>query len=177
MSTGDDSSARCRSDWDAVTVDSSPAFTERLWPGPLGWSSVLAAAGVMAIAMSPVRPWLAVVGGVGTLVIGFVAAVALSPLVTVGDGVLTAGRARIPVRFLGEGRVLDRDGVRIALGPGSDARDYVVLRSWLPGAVSVAVSDPADPTPRWLVSSRRPAELLAALEAARAQAAHSEQIG
>ena len=158
-------------------MDDSLSFDERLWPGPLGWSSVVTAAAVMALAMSPVRAWLAVVAGLGTLVIGLVAAIALSPRVTVADGALTAGRARIPVGFLAQGRVLDRDEVRIALGPGSDARDYVVLRSWLPGAVSVPVTDPADPTPRWLVSSRRPADLLAALDAARDQAAHSEQIG
>ncbi len=158
-------------------MDAPLTFSERLWPGPLGWSSVLGLAAVMALVMSPVRTWLAVVAGLVTLAIGLIAAIGLSPRVTLSDGVLSAGRARIPVHFLGEAHVLDRDEVRAAVGPGSDARDYVVLRSWLPGAVSVLVDDPADPTPRWLVSSRRPRELLAALEATRDQPAHSEQIG
>lgn len=177
MSTGDDSSAPQACACDAVTVEAPVTFSERLWPGPLGWAAVLAFAAVLAVTMAPVRTWLAVVAGLTSLGLGVLAAVATSARVQVKDGILAAGRARIPVELLGPGEVLDRDGVRIALGPGSDARDYVVLRSWLRRAVSVTVVDPADPTPRWLISSRRPEAMLAALDAARGQAAHSEQIG
>ncbi len=177
MSTGDDSSAPAARACDAGTVNAPVSFDERLWPGPLGWAAVLAFAAVLAMTMAPVRAWLAVAVGLTALVLGLVAAVASSARVRIADGVLAAGRAHIPVTLLGAGEVLDREGVRAALGPGSDARDFVVLRSWLRRAVSVPVVDPADPTPRWVVSTRRPEALLAALEAARAQAAHSEQIG
>ncbi|WP_372592836.1 DUF3093 domain-containing protein [Actinotalea sp.] len=151
-------------------------FSERLWPGPLGWASVVTFAAVLAVAMAPVRTWLAVAVGIGALTVGVIGAVGVAARVQVADGVLSAGRARIPVRLLGVGTALDRDGVRRAVGPGSDARDYVLLRSWLRGAVSIPVVDPEDPTPRWIVSTRRPEALLAALAAER-QAAHSEQIG
>jgi hypothetical protein len=39
-----------------------------------------------------------------------------------------------------------------------------VLRPWVDGVVRVALTDPADPAPYWLVSTRRPEVLAAALE-------------
>lgn len=141
----------------------APTHDERLWPGPLGWSFVLGFAVVVLIALVPVDPWIGVGVGATTAVVGVAVAVRTSPRVVVADGVLRAGRAWIPVDLLGQVRVLDRDGVRAALGPGSDARTYACLRAWVRGAVLVEVTDPEDPTPAWLVSSRRPHELARAV--------------
>ena len=43
-----------------------------------------------------------------------------------------------------------------------DARAYLCIRGWIPTGIRVAVADPQDPTPYWLVSTRRPEELLTA---------------
>ncbi|MGW6131600.1 DUF3093 domain-containing protein [Cellulomonas sp. NPDC055163] len=139
------------------------AHDERLWPGPLGWFLAVAAAGLLTVALLPVHPGLA--AGVGTVaLVGSLTFAALtSPRVRVQDGELTAGRARIPVDLLGDARALDRDETRAALGPGLDARAYVCLRAWAGTAVRVEVLDPQDPTPYWLVSTRRPADLADAL--------------
>lgn len=153
-------------------------YDERLWPGPLGWFLVLGFGLLMTISVWPVRPAAALVTGGLAVVGGVVAAVLSSPRVRVADGELRAAAAHIDVAWLGAGTALDREGVRRAMGPGSDARAFVVLRSWLPGAVAVEVTDPHDATPTWLISSRHPDRLLAAIRAAQqAQAAHSEQIG
>jgi hypothetical protein len=53
------------------------------------------------------------------------------------------------------------------LGVGADPLAFVVQRPWVPGAVQVLLNDPADPTPYWVISSRRPTQLAAALLAAR----------
>ncbi|WP_024288081.1 DUF3093 domain-containing protein [Cellulomonas sp. KRMCY2] len=159
---------------------SPPAtYRERLWPGLLGWAFVLGFAAFAFIAVLPVDPTVAVVVAAVTAVAGVVIAVRTSALVEVRGGELRAGRAHIPVADLGPARVLDQQGVHDAVGPGSDARAFACLRAWIPQAVEAEVTDPADPTPTWLVSSRRPAVLCAALDAAQhsAQAAHSEQIG
>lgn len=134
-----------------------------------------AAVGVAALTASPLGTGASVLAGAVTLVLLVTAVLATSRSVAVRDGELVAGAAHIPVRLLGEPRVLDRAGLHAALGPGSDARDFALVRSWLPGAVAVEVIDPDDPTPQWLVSSRRPARLAEAIR--QAQAAHSEQIG
>ena len=152
---------------------------ERLWPGPLGWLLVVGFGVFAFIAVFPVSPLAAALTGVGAVVVGGAIAVRTATRVVVVDGELRAGDAHIPVALLGPGEALDRASLRAALGPGSDARTFRCVRAWIPGAVLVEVVDPADPTPAWLVSTRRPAGLVAALSSGRAgaQAAHSEQIG
>lgn len=87
--------------------------------------------------------------------------------VEVKDGWLYVGRARIEVTFVGEVRALDADATRQWSGPLADARALLLLRPYRSQAVRIEIDDPDDPTPYWLVSSRRPAELAAALDLSR----------
>jgi hypothetical protein len=87
--------------------------------------------------------------------------------ISVHDGLFRAGRAQIPVSLLGEVTALDAPARQRLAGVDADARAYLLLRPYLQRAVRVDLADPADPTPYWLVSTRRPAQLVAALSAAR----------
>jgi hypothetical protein len=87
--------------------------------------------------------------------------------ITVADGELRVDDARIPVGFVCDVTVLDATSKRLVLGPHAEPYAFVVQRPWVAGAVQVHLDDPADPTPYWLVSSRRPAALAAAIRAAR----------
>lgn len=91
-----------------------------------------------------------------------------SARVGVHEATLEAGRARLPLEFAGPIDVLDRSGTRTALGTAADPAAYTVTRSWLPGSIRVEVRDPDDPTPYWLIGSRHPDRLAAAVVAARA---------
>ena len=86
--------------------------------------------------------------------------------VSVRDGVLTAGRARISVDHVGSVEALDAEATRRLAGRDADARAYLLLRPYLRRAVRIGIDDPADPTPYWLVSTRRPDRLAAALTGA-----------
>jgi hypothetical protein len=86
-----------------------------------------------------------------------------APRIEVGDGWLRAGRARIAGEFLGDAEPLDAAETRRVAGPGADARAYLLLRPYLKRAVRVTVRDDRDPTPYWLVSSRDPEHLAAAI--------------
>jgi hypothetical protein len=83
--------------------------------------------------------------------------------VEVADGELRAGRAHIAGTHLGAVEALDPEQTRRVAGAEADARAYLVLRPYLRRAVRVAITDPADPTPYWLVCTRHPDELAAAL--------------
>ena len=87
--------------------------------------------------------------------------------VVVADGWFRAGRARIETSYVGEVAALDAEEARRVAGPAADARAYLLLRPYLKRAVKVQITDPADPTPYWLVSSRHPEALAGALNAAR----------
>ena len=158
-----------------TTGTAGMTYAERLLPGALGWVTAVGFGLFLGVALYPAGQTVALVVGAVATVGGVVGAVAASPRVAVTAGELRAGPARIPVALLGAPEVLDRAGVHASLGPGSDARTWALLRAWLPGAVLVPVTDPQDPTPAWLVSSRRADDLAVAIVAA--QAAHSEQIG
>jgi DUF3093 family protein len=86
-----------------------------------------------------------------------------SPRVEVADGWLRAGRARIAGEFLGEVSPLDAAETRRVAGPDADARAYLLLRPYLKRSVRVTISDDRDPTPYWLVSTRDPEHLAAAI--------------
>lgn len=130
----------------------------------LGSLTVLASWLACAVAMPPVAA--AIVAGVlAALIVGFLLAYG-SARIQVGDGVLRAGPARIEVGLLGAVTPLDAEATRRQAGVDADARAFLLLRPYLRRAVRVDLTDPADPTPYWLLSSRRPDELARAVSAA-----------
>jgi hypothetical protein len=58
---------------------------------------------------------------------------------------------------------LDVEATRLTAGRDADARAYLLLRPYLKRSVRVEITDPADPTPYWLVATRHPTQLAAAL--------------
>jgi len=138
-------------------------YSERVQP-PV---AILALAGVagasFGLILVPLSPALAAVAATVLALACVAFALGASPVVEVDATTFRAGSARIEGRFLSGVEVLDRDGVRRALGVDADARAWVCHRAYAQGAVRVQLDDPRDPTPYWLVSSQRPAELAAAL--------------
>ncbi len=82
-----------------------------------------------------------------------------------GGRELWAGAAHIPTRFVGRTDVVRGEGKRMALGPQLDPAAFVLHRPWVAAAVRIEILDPDDPTPYWVVSTRHPDRLLAALHA------------
>jgi hypothetical protein len=83
--------------------------------------------------------------------------------VRVTDTELQVDDARLPLGAIGAVHVLDAEQRRDLLGLNADPLAFVVQRPWIAGGVRVDLFDPADPTPYWYISSRRPAALAAAL--------------
>ncbi|WP_028048572.1 DUF3093 domain-containing protein [Cellulomonas sp. URHD0024] len=144
-------------------VPTRTIYSERLTLGPLGWVLLTLFAVMLGIAFVPVDVRLAVVLGAVTLVGGLVALVSTAPVVRVDGTTLYAGRAQIPLSLVGGVEALDATAARAELGPRLDARAYLCLRGWIHTAVKVDLVDPLDPTPYWIVSTRRPAALAVAL--------------
>jgi len=150
----------------SVRTPSGVAYRERLSPSL--WVLVAAAVcGPMAaLVFAPIDTTLALVIGVAVGVAFIALLVAGSPLVELRDGMLGAGRAHIEVVLLGEPTALVGESARHARGSGLDPRSWHVIRGGLDGVVVVPVLDPDDPTPTWVISSRTPDRLAAALRRA-----------
>lgn len=89
--------------------------------------------------------------------------------IRVTDGFLHAGPAHISARHIGEVTTLDRDQTRKVLGVDADARAYLLTRPYVKRSVRLEIVDPADPTPYWVISTRRPDDLAGAIAAARSE--------
>jgi hypothetical protein len=90
-----------------------------------------------------------------------------SATVDVRDGVLHAGPATIPLAKVAAAEALDKDATRRVHGIEADARAFLVTRPYIARSVKVVLDDPADPTPYWLISSRHPRQLAAAVTGSR----------
>lgn len=152
----------------SARVHSSAGFRERLSPSLWVLAGAAVVAPMAALVLAPIDTTLALVGGaaIGMLLVALL--IAGSPVVAVEDGMLRAGRARIPVGLLGAPVALTGEDARSARGPKLDPRAWHVIRGGIDGVVVVPVDDPDDPTPAWVVSSRTPDRLAAALRRAQA---------
>ena len=145
----------------------SVAYSERLYV-PLRWwvqATMLLASLWLAfvVAMPAWAAWSAT-GVVLALTFGLMAWFG-SARVAVRDGTLYAGPAHISLDLLGPAEPLDAEETRRVHGVDADARAFLLTRPYLKRSVKVAVEDPADRTPYWLLSTRHPRELAAALSA------------
>ena len=164
-------------------------YRERLLPSFGVWFVVPAVAATLGLVVLAV--WGTVAAVLTAVVAALVAAwllLASSARVEVRDGELRAGRASIPVDLLGRVAVVPAERMTALRGPKADVRAYLCQRSWIARGVVAEVVDPADPVPYWLISSRAPERLVAALSGARDEPlagrrgddsgqAHSRQTG
>ena len=87
--------------------------------------------------------------------------------VVVEDGVLHVPGARAPVTAFGPAEVLDADALREWRGVRASRDAFVTVRPWSRTGVRLPVVDPDDDTPYWLVGTRRPVDLVVAVESLR----------
>ena len=150
--------------WPEGQDGQAPAYRERLrapWPAWVFGTAMALSLGV-AYGYAITVPWGIATWLVTQALVVWVL-VTTSPAVRVDERVLRAGRARLPLRYVGRLRPLDAATARRLRGVDSDASAYLCVRSWVPRALLVEVSDPADPHPYWLVSSRHPDRLAGAI--------------
>lgn len=88
-----------------------------------------------------------------------------SPVIEVSD-VLAVDHARLPMACVGEVAVLDSMQTREVRNRRTEALNFVMVKTWAASeSVLIKVTDPDDPHPAWLISTRHPGELTAAINA------------
>ncbi|QAY73875.1 DUF3093 domain-containing protein [Agromyces protaetiae] len=145
-----------------------PDYRERLWPSPWIFIASLLLVPASILVLAPVS----LPAGIVTGIVLYVAAVGIltltAPVVEVSDGRLRAGRGEIDLAYVGEAvPIASPEAARVELGTGLDARAFLVIRGWVKSIVRIPIDDADDPTPYWIVSSRRPNEAAAAINRSR----------
>ena len=149
-----------------------PDYRERLYV-PLAWW-LLAVPTVLILGTTLYaglpQPWPVII--MAGLAAGCAALLVTLGLATVevGDGALRAGGAMLPLTAVSEVVALDEKQSARLRGPRADPAAYLYSRPYLKQSVYIAVAGQA--APYWLIGTRRPAELAAAIERCRLQAGH-----
>jgi len=81
----------------------------------------------------------------------------------IDDSELRIRRAHVPLRFITGVVRLDERSLRRLVGRDGDPRAFVSIRPWIGPGVQVLIDDADDPTPYWVISTRHPDRVLAAL--------------
>lgn len=141
------------------------SYRERLWPSIWIYLATALVIPASILVLAPVN----IIAGVVAAAVLFVGLagifIVLAPVIEVKDGVLTAGKAQIPVELLGTPSIFRGGAATLQRGQRLDARAWLCLRGWVDPVIKIPLEDPDDPTPYWLVSSRNPEGLKAALSA------------
>lgn len=86
-------------------------------------------------------------------------------VIEVSESELKAGKALLPREFVGNVTSFREPEATVQRGTKLDARAWLLIRGWIHPVVKIEITDPSDPTPYWLISTRRPEELARALTA------------
>jgi len=77
----------------------------------------------------------------------------------VDDNELRIGRAHIELRYLESVELLTPGQMRLLRTRDADPAAYLAIAFWISSGVKITLKDSRDPTPYWLVSSRKAEEL------------------
>ncbi|WP_334170798.1 DUF3093 domain-containing protein [Sinomonas sp.] len=140
-------------------------YSEKLWPSWWVWIVVVGIAGACILVLAPISIAAGYTGAVLVFLVLCGILIATTPAVVVTPRELRAGRAVLPREFVASAEAFTGDEATAERGTRLDGRAYLCMRGWISAVVRVELDDPEDPTPYWLVSTRRPAKLVEALGA------------
>ncbi|GAA3047558.1 hypothetical protein GCM10010528_28490 [Gordonia defluvii] len=151
-----------------VTSDAqTDRYNERLWL-PLWWwvaAAVLTAVLGYEIRLGAHRAawsWW-VFPAIAVLLIAVLVSMGRRRVRVSADGELSVDGARLPRAVVGRGASVPPSAKSAAMGRQLDPAAYLVHHSWVHPMALLVLDDPDDPTPYWLVSTRHPDKLLAAM--------------
>lgn len=160
-----ETAADTRGAWPEGRDGNNPTFVERLRPSIWAWLVPLGAAVALALAYSvALGPIGALITFAIVLALGAFVLLRTVAVVRVDDRVFRAGRARLPLEYVGRVRPLDEADAARMRSSGANAAAFYLLRvGYARTAIAVEVTDPHDPHPFWVVSTRRPEALASAI--------------
>ena len=146
-----------------MTKTSSPVlYSERTLPS-IGYFAVTLFVPLAVFLISlpfseEIGLWLAIVSTVAVFAISYLS----SPLISLTKEHLSVGQVKIETKFLGSAQeVSARDSFK-ERGPLLDTRAFTRFQVGVKTLIKIEITDAADPTPYWLLSTRNP-EVLAGI--------------
>jgi hypothetical protein len=140
-----------------------------LWPGPWIFVSTALIIPACLLVFLPINLTVGVIVAVAAYAVIGTLLVLSTPAIEVTATELVAGRARLPLALAGRVEGFTKETAQLERGQRLDARAWLLIRGWIDPVVKIEVDDEADPTPYWLLSTRHPQALSAAIDDARSR--------
>jgi len=144
-------------------------YRETVWPSFAAVSPLIIVAPSFALVVTPFTDFVvATLVGSVMFVITLLVVLSIAPKIAVvseGRGAfLQVNAARIGTNHISSVEIIAKSDVRQERGPKLDARSFRVFQPSVAAMVKIHLKDPADSTPYWLVSTRDPEAIKAALK-------------
>lgn len=149
---------------DQQSTSSAFLYQERLIPGPGMWATCVLLGLASFLVGAPIQIWIGVLVGIIMAAGMAIILYSTSPIIEITADTVRVGRAQIDRKYVGKAEAFRGEDARIAAGPALDGRAFMCFRGWIEPKVRIEITDPADPTPYWLASTRNPEEIVKVLE-------------
>ncbi len=150
---------------DSTPSAASPEiFREKLWPAWWMWILVVGTGFAGTAMFLPINLNVSIVVGIVVFIAVGITLLTLTPTISMTHDWFKVGRASIECRYIGEVSAHRGEDATHERGPALNGTAYLCLRGWIDPVVKLEIVDPLDATPYWLASTRRPEELLRALQ-------------
>jgi len=145
-------------------------YRERLWPAPWLFISTALVIPASLLVFLPISIPAGVVVAIVLYAACVTALILGGPVIEVDGGEFRAGRAKLPLSIVGSVEGFSGDEARAERGQRLDARTWLLIRGWISPLVKIQILDERDTAPYWVVSTRHPDAVVAAIAAAKQQA-------
>lgn len=138
------------------------SYIERVIPGPGAFIPLALIPPTAYLTLTPINEPLGIFIGVVATVGAVLALILLAPVIELSNSSLRIGKASIPRKFLGHATPIAAGDAFAERGPKLDARAFIRFQPTVKTLIKIELTDPKDPTPYVLFSTRKP-EILASL--------------
>ena len=142
----------------------SPLYKERVLPNFGTFAAVFALLPSIAIISEPFDIRIGLAVGVVVVITIWTLLILRAPTIELSQLELRVGRVGIFRNLIGEAEVISKDRIFLERGPSLDPGAHKVFQGSVKTAIKIAILDPEDPTPYWLISTRKPDKLAELLE-------------
>ena len=132
---------------------------------PAAWLYIAAILVIPAIilVLAPINMLFGIILSIVVYVTIVTLMVVKSPSIELTGDTLRVGKASIARSHLGAASAFSGSYAIEQRGTKLDARAWMMFTGWVDAVVRLEITDPLDPTPYWLISTRNPEAFVAAL--------------
>ncbi len=141
-------------------------YSERVLPNFGTFAAVFVLLPSTLIIAEPFDVFIGLV--IGVLSVGTIWALLIfrAPKIVVSKTELWVGNVAISRDLIGDTQVIPKEEIFAERGPKLDPAAHKVFQGTVKTAIKIRITDPDDPTPYWLVSTRNPVKLAEVLKKA-----------